>query len=204
MGRNGQVVRYRATPSNPKTAAQVTARTILGDQARRWRVISEALRSAWTAAALGVNSRPRLGSYGVLTGEQLFCRINIVLASFGQEVVDTPPAYPEFPDLAPTALVITNTTGTIALKLTCPGDPGEATIVRASAAVSAGINRAPRMVIIGTAPAPAVGSSVITALYVARYGAPLVGKKVFVACNQYINGWESDQTVFQAVVPTAA
>jgi len=41
-----------------------------------------------------------------------------------------------FPDLAPTNLVITNTGGTIALKLTCPADPGENTIVRASVPVS--------------------------------------------------------------------
>ena len=33
---------------------------------------------------------------------------------------------------APTSLVITNTSGVIALKLTCPTDPGTSTIVPAS------------------------------------------------------------------------
>jgi hypothetical protein len=34
-----------------------------------------------------------------------------------------PPTRPQFPDLAPQGLVITNTNGVIALKLTCLGDP---------------------------------------------------------------------------------
>lgn len=203
QGRNGQVVRFRATPSNPKSAAQVAARNNLGDTARLWRALTDAQRDEWTAAALGVNSRPRLGSYGALTGEQLYCRINIVLVTFGQERVDVPPAFPTFPDLAVTALVITNTGGTIALKLTAPSDPGEMTIIRGSAAVSAGINRPPRMVILGTCPGPVTGSSTITPLYTPRYGVPTVGKRVFIAANQYVSGWESDLTVFNAVVPTA-
>jgi len=40
--------------------------------------------------------------------DQLFAKINCTLAQFGQEQVDAPPAHPQFPDLAPTNLVITN------------------------------------------------------------------------------------------------
>ena len=203
MGRNGQVVRYRATPSNPKTAAQVSARGILSDVARRWRILTEDQRSAWTGAALGVNSRPRLGSYGILTGEQLFCRINVALATFGSDEVDAPPAFPTFPALAPQGLVITNTAGVIALKLTCLGDPGDGTILRAAAPVSQGINRPPRVSIIGTCPATAAGSATITELYVAKFGVPPVKSKVFVSANQIVDGWEDPLVTFQDVVPAA-
>jgi len=41
-----------------------------------------------------------------------------------------PPDHPQFPDLAAQNLVITNTAGVIALRLTCATDPGENTIVR--------------------------------------------------------------------------
>jgi hypothetical protein len=78
-------------------------------------------------------SNSRLGQSGPLSGFQLFAKINCTLAQFGQEQVDAPPAQPQFPDLAPTNLVITNTRGVIARKLTCPADPGENTIVPASA-----------------------------------------------------------------------
>jgi hypothetical protein len=45
--------------------------------------------------------------------------INCTLSKFGQDQVDAPPARPLFPDLAAQGLVITNTGGVIALKLTC-------------------------------------------------------------------------------------
>jgi len=41
-----------------------------------------------------------------------------------------PPDHPQFPDLAAQNLVITNTAGVIALRLTCATNPGENTIVR--------------------------------------------------------------------------
>ena len=51
-----------------------------------------------------------------------------VLRLLGQDPVDVPPGQPNFPAVAPQNLVITNTSGVIALKLTCPGNPGEYTI----------------------------------------------------------------------------
>ena len=77
-------------------------------------------------------SSPRLGQSGPLTGLQLFTKVNCTLALLGQEAVVAPPENPTFPALAPQNLVITNTGGTIALKLTCPTSPGENTIVRGS------------------------------------------------------------------------
>ena len=104
--------------------------------------------------------------------------------------MDAPPAQPLFPDLAPANLVITNTGGVIALKLTCPSDPGENTIVRASAPVSQGRETCSDFRVLGTCPAPVAGSADITALYTARYGVPPVGKKVYVQVNQFVDGWE--------------
>ena len=62
----------------------------------------------------------------------------------GQAAVDAPPAVPQFPALAPANLVITNTGGVVALKLTCPADPGENTIVRGSKPLSSGRPRGAR------------------------------------------------------------
>jgi hypothetical protein len=47
------------------------------------------------------------------------------LGLLGQEPVDAPPVAPQFSALAPQGLVITNTAGVVAVKLTCLGDPGE-------------------------------------------------------------------------------
>ena len=106
--------------------------------AARWRALQETQRAAWMAAAKEAMSNTRLGQNGPLSGFLLFTKINCTLAQFGQAQVDAPPARPQFPDLAPQNLVITNTAGVIALKLTCPTDPGENTIVRGSAPLSQG------------------------------------------------------------------
>ena len=128
MGRNGQVVRNRITPANPKTPPQTSQRSILAAVSARWRTLTDGQRTSWSSAALSHQTKPRLGMSGPLTGEQLFCRINAVLQTFGQVQLDMAPAYPVFPDLAPQNLVITNTNGLIAIKLTCPTDPAANTI----------------------------------------------------------------------------
>ena len=156
------------------------------------------------AAAKEVMSNPRLNQSGNLSGFQLFTKINCVLAQFGQDQVDAPPAQPLFPALAPQSLVITNTSGEITLKLTCPTNPGQNTIVRAAAPLSQGREVCNNFRILGTCPAAPQGSADITSLYTARYGVPTVGKKVYVRVNQFLDGWESVGRTFWAIVPTAA
>jgi len=204
QGRNGQVVRNRTIPTYRNTGPLQIARTNLSAISQSWRALTDAVRTAWTTAAQGVNSRPRLGQYGVLTGEQLYCKINICLASTSQMPTELPPAYPEFGALAPQNLVASNTGGQITLKLTCSGDPGGNTIVRAAAPVSAGVSRLPRVVMLGMCPAPVLDNADITALYTARFGVLTVGKRVFITVNQIVDGWESAQVTFNAVVPTSS
>ena len=54
---------------------------------------------------------------------------------------------------------------------------------------------------LGICPAPVLGASDITALYTAEYGVPPVGKRVFVQCNQFVDGYQSLPMTFSAVVP---
>ena len=203
-GQFGQISRALAIPANPRTAAQMSVRANLSRVAARWRALTETERAAWVAAAKEAKSNSRLGQSGALSGFLLFTKINCTLTQFGQAQLDAPPAQPLFPDLAPTNLVITNTGGTIALKLTCAVDPGENTIVRASVPVSQGRQTWDDFRVLGICPAPVLGASDITALYTARHGVPPVGKKVYVRINQFVDGWESLPTTFWAIVPASA
>ena len=203
-GQFGQISRTLAILANPRTAAQMGVRTILGRVAARWRVLEETQRAAWMAAAKEAKSNTRLGQNGNLSGFLLFAKINCTLVQFGQEQVDAPPAQPLFPDLAPQNLVITNTAGVIALKMTCPGDPGTNTVVRGSAPVSQGRETCKDFRVLGTCPVPAAGSADITSLYTARYGVPPVAKKVYLQVNQFVDGWESLPVTFWAIVPASA
>jgi hypothetical protein len=200
-GQFGQISRALAIPSNPRTRSQMTVRANLTKVSSRWRALQEPQRQAWMAAAKEAKSTSRLGQSGTLSGFLLFTKINCTLAQFGQDQVDAPPAHPQFNDLAPQNLVITNTAGVIVLKLTCPTSPGENTIVRGSAPVSQGRESYGSFRVLGTCPAPVQGSADITSLYTARYGVPPAGTKVFVRVNQFVDGWEDLPVTYSAIVP---
>jgi hypothetical protein len=172
-------------------------------QARRFDALTDAQQDAWNVAANGFQSRPTLGQSGPLTGLQLFVRINCKLGLLGQDAVDAPPVAPQFPSLAVQSLVITNTAGVIAVKLACPTNPGESTVLRASPPQNSAIRACRNFRIIGICPAPADGSADITALYTAEFGAVPAGKRLFVRASTMVNGFESLPRQFQARVPAA-
>ena len=190
-GQFGQISRAAGRVANPRTPSQMTVRDNLSHVSARWRALQETQRAAWIATAKDVMSNPRLNQSGNLSGFQLFTKINCTLAQFGQTQVDAPPAQPQFPALAPQNLAITNTGGVIALKLTCPGDPGDGTIIRGAKPLSQGREVCNDFRILGLCPTPAQGVADITTLYTLRYGVPTVGTKVYVRVNQFLEGWES-------------
>jgi hypothetical protein len=200
-GQFGQISRALAIPSNPRTPAQMTTRGILTKVSARWRALLETQRAAWMAAAKEAKSSSRLGQSGTLSGFLLFTKINCTLARFGQEQVVAPTEQPQFPDLAPQNLVITNTAGAITLKLTCPTSPGENTIIRGAEPRSQGRETCSDYRILGTCPAAVQGSADITSLYTARFGVPPVAKKVYIQVNQFVDGWESLPRTFWGIVP---
>jgi hypothetical protein len=154
-------------------------------------------------AAAGFHSTPSLGQSGPLTGLQLFVRVNCKLGLLGQDAVDAPPVAPQFPALAPQGLVITNTGGVVAVKLTCPTNPGQNTMLRASPPQNSAVRACRNFRIIGTCPVPAAGSADITGLYTAEFGAVPVGKRLFVQASTMVDGFESLPRQFQARVPAA-
>ena len=204
MGRNGQVVRTRAVPSNPRSVQQVTARDNLKLASKMWDTITEVQRAAWRAAAALTQTRSRLGMSGAMTGNQLFVKINAALAEIGEDLVDSPPPIPA--DLASyvDALSITNTAGTIVIRFHTTETPPDGTMVWAAAPQRPGVERTPQMVCLGTLGSPVANYSVITVPFTARFGVPAVGQKVFAAVKTNIDGYEGTLTAFSAFVPASA
>jgi hypothetical protein len=202
-GRNGLIRRILVTPANPRTDRQLEVRELLSQQARRFDALTDAQQDAWNVAAAGYQSRPTLGQSGPLTGLQLFIRVNCKLGLLGLVPVDVPPAAPQFPNLAPQSLVITNTGGVVAVKLACPTEPGDNTVLRASPPQNSAVRACRNYRIIGLCPAPVQGSADITGLYTAEFGAVPIGKRLFVRASTMVDGFESLARQFQARVPAA-
>lgn len=197
----GQAERQLAVPRNPRTPAQQRVRLTLGSIASRWRGLTDPQRTAWTALASDTRSQPRLGQSGRLTGCQLFIKINCTLAAAGMEQVIEPPERPIFAVNPVGALTITNNAGVIALKLAVSSAPAHYVMVFGTSPCSAGIARPRRFALLGALPASAAGMSDITELYVAKYGVPPVGARVFIRTRQISKGWEDRQKDATAVVP---
>jgi hypothetical protein len=201
--RYGQIQRQYVIPKDPKTSAQLTIRSNLARVSARWRAITEKQRQAWTAGGQDAETRSRLGRSSFLTGCQFFIKINCARAAIGLEQLSDPPKWPEFPDNPVGELSITNNRDTIALKLDVPSAPAEYTLVLGAAPCSAGRSSARHFVFLGFLPAATRGVSDITALYVARFGVPPVGSKVFIRTQQHINGWDDIPKQTSAIVPEA-
>jgi hypothetical protein len=203
-GRTGQVRRKLATPKNPRTLAQLIIRQNLATQASAYDGLTEAQQEAWIAAAAEMQSKTTLGQKGPLTGLQLFIKVNCSRLAIGQDPVTAPPAKPQFELLPIDGLVITNTGGTVAIKLHTTGAPPDGTMLRAGLPQKSGTRRPTSSRLLGTLPSPVANYVDITSAYTARFGVPAAGKRMFVSVNANSNGYEGVPLVFSARVPAAA
>jgi hypothetical protein len=201
--RYGQVRRKYVVPRDPRSASQMARRKALGRARFLWRTVTDAQRAAWNAAASGARTRPRLNRSGKLTGYLLFVKINCNLALVGQPVVLDPPDFPRFGRNPVGQLTITNTKGVIALKLSVTGKPAQPVVVLGTKQRSAGVSYVDHFTILGVLPDPVQGVSDITDLYVAKYGKPRAGSRVFIQTFQLSNGWDDLPQPTSAIVPAA-
>ena len=133
----------------------------------------------------------------------LFVKINCNLALVGQPVVLDPPDFPRFGRNPVGQLTITNTKGVIALKLSVTGKPAQPVVVLGTKQRSAGVSYVDHFTILGVLPDPVQGVSDITDLYVAKYGKPRAGSRVFIQTFQLSNGWDDLPQPTSAIVPAA-
>ncbi len=161
-------------------------------------------RADFLATAADIQTRATIGQSGPLTGLQLFTKVNCALLAIGAATVIVPPAKPLLAPLPIDALEITNTAGTIAMRLHTTGAPPEGTMLRGSAPQNGGCRRGGDYLLPGTLDSPQAGYITITTPYTTRFGVPAVGTRVFVSVNANGDGYEGIPQVFSARVPASA
>jgi len=186
------------------TASQRRARAEMRLLSDAWNGLTEEQRQAWDDAARtnrrgGVAARSRRR-----TGRRLFVKANFRRLALGEDLLTHPPG-PECIRLTPRVrFVITNNGGRIALQLSVADGQTEGVMVSSWHPVNAGVMVWKKFVRIGLLPAPVGGISDITRQYVAKYGAPPVGKKVFIRLQQLNDYVGSLVEVVSAIVPAAS
>ena len=203
-GRNGLIRRIKVSPKNPQTGTQIAQRSGLKQCAQAYDQLTDAQQKAWVSAALKIKSRPTLGQGGPLTGLQLFVRINAAAMTTGAEMVQVPPAVPAPQATGVTGVTVTAAGGVVTkIELVCGGEPPENTMLWGCAPQYSGVTRPVGPRYLGTLNAPVAGKIDITAIYVAKFGAPPLNSRVFVQVNTNQNGWEGLRETFNARVPQA-
>jgi hypothetical protein len=142
-----------------------------------------------------------LGS-GPLTGQQLFQGLNSARACIGKkELLLVPPAPVVFEPNPVGQLILTNGEDGVRLLLRVSGPLTEDIMVFGQVPCSAGRMKRRNVSYLGLLPAPQDGLSDITELYVARYGEPRAGEKVFIVTRQQKDGWEGFDRETNEIVP---
>jgi hypothetical protein len=135
----GAVIRNRVTPINRRSPGQTANRQILASFSSGWRGLTQAQRDAFNAAASNFPQTDALGQTVILTGEQLYIRLNANLTLIGGTPITAPPIPTSFPVLAVGAVTLTAAAFTVAFTPD-PVDTGFELIIRATAPRSAGKN----------------------------------------------------------------
>ncbi|HOQ56019.1 MAG TPA: hypothetical protein PKX77_06800, partial [Verrucomicrobiota bacterium] len=105
----GVCARRRTVPRDRPSNRKAAARSYFGISSREWGLkLSEAQRERWNAAALHVPSRPWMGQYSHLSGQQFCVQINSTLRGLGLAPVEEPPAPVVFGPNPVTGLEIVN------------------------------------------------------------------------------------------------
>jgi hypothetical protein len=202
QSRYGSCQRQLVVPANTQSPARQQRRRDFGGFAGAWgRVLTEEQRVVWNVAGPKVQSKTRLGS-GTLSGQQLFQALNSARACIGKkELLLVPPAPVVFDPNPVGQLTIRNREDGVRLLLRVTGPVTEDIMVFGQSPCSAGRMKRRNVAYLGLLPAPQDGMSDITEIYVARYGEPRAGEKVFIVTCQQKDGWEGFELETSEIVP---
>ena len=198
----GQCCRILSAPRDPRTAAQCKARQDFGISSQSWsRRLSDPARELWNVAAQTVPTHPSLNQYSRLSGQMLCVKINATLRCVSQPPTAVPPAPVVFsPNCVGDLTINYDEAGNVQLLLAV-GAAVEDIMLYGQAPCSAGRMKHRRVCYLGLLGPATSGQRDITAPYIARYGQPAPGQKVFVVTCQHKNGWKAQDHVTSAIVP---
>lgn len=179
--RFGDYMRNRSIPTNPNTSAQSAVRSRLSALAAGFRSLTAAQIAAWNSA---VDDFPTVNVFGdvrKLTGLQLYVGVNSNILNGGGSEISAPPLPEGAPAVSDLTLEINTATTTGNLGFDPDPIPADhALVIDATRPLSPGISNpgsAYRQIAVedpaATSPAD------IYAAYVAKFGTPAGGQKVF-------------------------
>lgn len=188
--RFGQYFRTRATPVNPRSTQQGLVRARLGLASANWRALTDAQRAGWKDLGSQMTRTDSLGSTYTLQGNQAYVSINSANAAAGNAQVTDAPALVTPASILTATLTLTAAAFSIAYTAT-PLAAGARLFTYVSPQGSAGKNFQSDMRLLAVSAAAAASPANVYAAYVAKFGVPIVGNRIFVTLVEYLGGFLS-------------
>lgn len=178
----GSYMRNKVTPSNPQTIEQVKQRGRLAQFSSEWRGLSETERQAWRGA---VGSWERTNIFGDVikpTGNILYNRVNLNIATVGGTKLTTPNAPVGI--VTPADLEISQDTATSKFDVNYDDNGAgsdDVLIIEATENVSPGVYNVSNKYRILATEDTVDGSTIdLSTIYSDSFGDPVVGQKIYV------------------------
>lgn len=188
--RYGQYRRTKAIPVNPNSTFQGTTRNRLSVNSAAWRSLTAAQRAAWSDLGNSMTRTDSLGQAISLTGLQAYCSVNNNNLAAGNAVVAAAPALTTPSGLLTAVITLTAAAFSVAYTTT-PLAAGVRLFSYVSLQRSAGRNYESDYRLLAVSAAAAASPADIYAAYVARFGVPIVGNRIFMKFALYSGGFVS-------------
>lgn len=201
QNRGGSYLRTKVTPSNPQSTYQTTVRNLFGSISSGWSGLSPAVLDAWNAAVEDWKQTNIFGDLKQPSGKALYQRLNQQAQIAGYPAVTAPPPKQTLPDSNVTAVSF----GITATEIDPTGiySGTDFTVLTfSSGPVTAGTSYVKnQMRLIGNSGALAYSATDAFAQYVAKFGTPTAGEKVFMGYKIVAdNGQSSPMQIVETVV----
>ena len=177
--------KYQATGGKDfPTPDQLRAREEMRLLAAAWNSLTEEQREAWGAYARADRRGSRVGRTRRRSGRRAFFKANSRRLALKQELFTGPPESESCNPTPLVKLVITNLAGLISLKVYLVHERAEGLMVSSWHPCNPGAMVWDKFVRIGLLSASHRRMCDITKQYVAKFGVPPVGKKIFIRVQQ--------------------
>lgn len=202
QNKGGAYLRTKVTPTNPQSTAQTSVRQIFGSLSQAWSGLTEAQIAAWNAAVDGWKETNIFGDLKQPSGKNLHQKLNLNLLTSGQAAISSPPIKGDMPQGVLTDVSIAITAGTITLT-GASTTAGSVVKVFSSGVVSAGTSFVKNLMRqIHFDPADTYSPTDAYTAYVAKFGTPAVGEKIYVGIKYILPTGQASplQTVEATIV----
>lgn len=197
--RYGQYRRTRAIPVNPGTTFQGAVRDRLALNAAAWRELTDNQRAGWESLALEMTRTDSLGQQITLSGFQAYVSVNNLKLAAGDAAVADAPAKVTPTGLLTATITASTTAHTVAYTAT-PLGAGKRLFIFASPQRSPGRSFEGDYRLLMVTAAAAASPADIESAYDERFGALVIGNKVFYSLQVYEGGFLSGPLLKSAVI----